>query len=181
MAYGWWSVQVDRNYSDNTFTLRAANKIGENIGFTGSDTISADITQWENSSEIYWLTQDATQFAGTYYFTLTGSLQEVRYYNDVISESVFYDYVMNPYSFEGNQINSAPNQLAFRLPLGSLLNTESFNSSIHPKVTGSWITTSSFSTNSSASFTSTPTWLNNVEDIYSDQKTLTNYNQYFQI
>jgi len=76
---------------------------------------------------------------------------------------------MNPYSFEGNQINSAPNQLAFRLPLGSLLNTESFNSSIHPKVTGSWITTSSFSTNSSASFTSTPTWLNNVEDIYSDQ------------
>ena len=166
---GWWSIQVDRNYNNNTFTLRAANKIGENIGFTDSDTISADIGLWETSTEIYWLPQNYTQFAGIYYFPFTGSMQEVRYYTETISESIFYDYVMNPYSFEGNGDNTAPNQLAFRLPLGSLLNTGSYNNSIHPKVTGSWVTTSSFGSQSTASFTSTPTWLKNVEDIYLDQ------------
>jgi hypothetical protein len=165
----WWSIQVDRNYNTSEFTLRAANKIGENLGFTGSDTISADIQQWENSSEIYWLPQNYTQFAGIYYFPFSGSFQEVRYYTEVISESVFHDYTMNPYSFEGNGINSAPNQLAFRLPLGTLLNTGSYNDSIHPKITGSWVTTSSFNGQSTASFSSTPTWLNNIEDIHLDQ------------
>ena len=166
---GWWSVQVDRDYATNEFTLNAANKIGENLGFTGSFTISADIQQWENSSEIRWLPQNYIPLAGEDYFPFSGSLQEVRYYTEVISESVFYDYAMNPYSFEGNETNSAPNQLAFRLPLGSLLNTGSYSGSIHPKVTGSWVTTSSFGTHSTASFESIPTWLNNVEDIHLDQ------------
>jgi len=167
----WWSIQVDRDVTGDTgnFILRAANNIGENLGFTGSDTIEGNTTIWENSTEMYWLPQNYVQFVGVNYFPFTGSLQEVRYYAETISESVFYDYAMNPYSFEGNGINSAPNQLAFRLPLGSLLDTGSYSSSIHPKVTGSWVTTSSFSTNSSASFSSTPTWLNNVEDIYLDQ------------
>ena len=167
----WWSIQVDRDTTGDTgnFILRAANNIGENLGFTGSDTIEGNTTIWENSTEIYWLPQNYVQFIGDNYFPFTGSLQEVRYYAETISESVFYDYAMNPYSFEGNGINSAPDQLAFRLPLGSLLDTGSYSSSIHPKITGSWVTTSSFSTNSSASFSSTPTWLNNVEDIYLDQ------------
>ena len=166
---GWWSIQVDRDYSNNTFTLRAANKIGENIGFTGSDNISADTQQWENSNEIHWLPQTYTQLAGINYFPLSGSFQEVRYYVETLSESIFYDYTMNPYSFEGNNINSAPDTLAFRLPLGSLLNTGSYEDSIHPKITGSWVTTSSFNNQSTASFSSIPTWLNNVEDIHLDQ------------
>ncbi len=168
----WWSVQVDRDISignDGGFILRAANKIGENIGFTGSDAIEGNTTPWESSTEIHWLPQNYTQFAGIYYFPFTGSLQEVRYYTEQLSESVFYDYAMNPYSFEGNRTNTAPDTLAFRLPLGSLLNTGSYKDSIHPKVTGSWVTTSSFNTNSSASFTSIPTWLNNIEDIHLDQ------------
>jgi hypothetical protein len=49
---------------------------------------------------------------------------------------------MNPSSIEGNSLNSGADQLAFRLPLGGELYTGS--NSIHPKVTGSWITTSSF-------------------------------------
>ena len=165
----WWSVQVDRNLIDQTFTLRAANKISENLGFTGSDNISAAISQWGTSNEIYWLPQDYATIAGTIYFPFSGSFQEVRYYNETISESVFYDYTMNPYSFEGNGTNTAPNQLAFRLSLGTLLNTGSYSGSIHPKVTGSWVTTSSFDTQSTASFSSIPTWLENVEDLYFDQ------------
>jgi len=165
----WWSVQVNRNSENATFTLLAANKIGENLGFTGSDTISADLGPWNSSDSILWLPQTYKQFAGIYYFPLTGSLQEVRYYTEAISESIFHDYAMNPYSFEGNSTNSAPDKLAFRLSLGTLLNTGSYEDSIHPKITGSWITTSSFNGQSSASFSGTPTWLNNVEDIYLDQ------------
>ena len=168
----WWSVQIDRDLSignNGGFILRAANKIGENIGFTGSDAISADTTKWENSNEIHWLPQNNISLDGEDYFPFSGSLQEVRYYTEQLSESVFYDYAMNPYSFEGNGTNTAPDKLAFRLPLGSLLNTGSYSGSIHPKVTGSWVTTSSFDTHSTASFTSIPTWLNNVEDIHLDQ------------
>ena len=168
----WWSVQIDRDLSignNGGFILRAANKIGENLGFTGSDAISADTTKWENSNEIYWLPKNYISLAGENYFPFSGSLQEVRYYTEQLSESVFYDYAMNPYSFEGNGTNTAPDTLAFRLPLGTLLNTGSYSGSIHPKVTGSWVTTSSFDTHSTASFTSIPTWLNNVEDIHLDQ------------
>tara|TARA_Y100000385_G_scaffold127925_1_gene133135 strand:- start:1755 stop:11438 length:9684 start_codon:yes stop_codon:yes gene_type:complete len=178
----WWSVQVNRNISsvnpsNGTFTLLAANKIEENLGFTGSDEISADISQWGSSNKIHWIPNEYFPIDSIFYFPFTGSFQEIRYYAETISESVFFDYTMNPYSFEGNGTNTAPNQLAFRLPLGSLLGTGSDNtyvsgsyySSIHPKVTGSWVTTSSFDTHSTASFTSQPTWLNNVEDLYFDQ------------
>jgi hypothetical protein len=41
--------------------------------------------------------------------------------------------------------------------------------SIHPKVTGSWLTTSSFASNSTASFDSTPTFVPNTEYFYYDQ------------
>jgi hypothetical protein len=94
-------------------------------------------------------------------------LQEIRYYNTVLSESVFKDYIMNPYSNEGNSINSSPDQLAFRLTLGGELYTGSV--SIHPKITGSWAATSSFVTNSSASFASTPTFVPNTEYFFLDQ------------
>ena len=166
----WWSVQI--NKKDGGFVLSSANSIGENLGFTGSDEINADITKWESADQLFWLPQTYVQFDSTYYFPFSGSLQEVRYFTEPLSQSVFFDYTMNPYSFEGNSINSAPDQLAFRLPLGTMLKTGSFNKSIHPKVTGSWVTTSSFRNDiaSTASFSSAqPTWLNNIEDIYPDQ------------
>jgi hypothetical protein len=101
------------------------------------------------------------------YNSFSGSFQEIRYYNKPISESVFKDYIMNPSSIEGNSLNSGADQLAFRLPLGGELYTGS--NSIHPKVTGSWLTTSSFASNSTASFDSTPTFVPNTEYFYYDQ------------
>jgi hypothetical protein len=166
----WWSVQINRK--DGKFELLSANAIGENLGFTGSDEINADTTKWEAADQMFWLPQTYVLFDSTYYFPFSGSLQEVRYFTEPLSQSVFFDYTMNPYSFEGNNINSAPNQLAFRLPLGTMLKTGSFNTSIHPKVTGSWVTTSSFRNDiaSTASFSSAkPTWLKNIEDVYPDQ------------
>jgi hypothetical protein len=74
---------------------------------------------------------------------------------------------MNPSSIEGNSLNSGADQLAFRLPLGGELYTGS--NSIHPKVTGSWVTTSSLPLDSTASFDSTPTFVPNTEYFYYDQ------------
>ncbi len=45
------------------------------------------------------------------YLPLTGALQEVRYWDVPLSESLFYDYVVNPYSTQGNTINSSPDSL----------------------------------------------------------------------
>ncbi len=167
---GWWSVQINRNSGAGTFDLFAANKSDENLLFTGSDTITADISKWVSSNQMYWAPNSVTSLAGTIYYPFTGSLQEVRYFTEPLSESRFFDYTMNPYSFEGNSpVNSAPDELAFRLSLGTMLKTGSFNQSIHPKVTGSFVLTASFNGQSTASFRTTPTWLNNIEDIYLDQ------------
>ena len=79
---------------------------------------------------------------------------------------------MNPLSIEGNDINSSPNQLAFRASLGSELdNTQDIVlSSIHPKITGSWEISQSFSTgNSNIEFKNTASYNSNTEHIFLDQ------------
>jgi hypothetical protein len=158
----WWSVMVTKTGTglSTNFQLYAGNKIyggGENgtsIGFFASSSIIGEDTLWIFPTDVS--------------FQLSGSFQEIRYYNKPISESVFKDYVMNPSSIEGNSLNSGADQLAFRLPLGGELYTGS--NSIHPKVTGSWITTSSFPTTpDQIIFSSTPTFVKNTEYFYYDQ------------
>lgn len=71
----------------------------------------------------------------------SASFQELRYYSIPISESVFDDYVMNPYSIEGSSTegaNSSYNTLLYRIDLGTSLNRyHPIVSSSHPSVTGS--------------------------------------------
>jgi hypothetical protein len=157
----WWSVMVTR--SGSNFNLYAGNKTyegGDNgtaLGFYSSSYVSAsDASFTDYSLDANFLSIGTEAY-----------LQEIRYYNTVLSESVFKDYIMNPYSIEGNSINSSPDQLIFRLPLGGELYTGSV--SIHPKVTGSWIATSSFGSNSTSSFVSTPTFVPNTEYFFYDQ------------
>jgi hypothetical protein len=99
----------------------------------------------------------------------SGSIQEVRYYNLPLSESVFDDYVMNPESIEGISISGSGSSfatLAFRAPLGNELvmpknneqgldkNFQTFTS-IHPSITSSiGLTTGSFLV---ADYTDSPT------------------------
>jgi hypothetical protein len=168
---GWWSVMVNR--SGSNFTLSAGNKIyegGDNgtlLGFYASSSIVGSITAWTGSKNSSFAKGPLTISTKTY-TAFSGSLQEIRYYANPISESVFKDYIMNPYSIEGNSLNSSPNELAFRLPLGGELYTSSI--SIHPKITGSWTSTSSFFIgHSSASFNSTPTFIPNTEYFFYDQ------------
>ena len=167
---GWWSVMVNR--SGSNFTLSAGNKIyegGDNgtlLGFYTSSSVIGSINAWTGSVSSSFARGPLTISTKTY-TAFSGSLQEIRYYNNSISENVFKDHIMNPYSIEGNSLNSSPNELAFRLPLGGELYTSSI--SIHPKITGSWTPTSSFVGHSSASFNSTPLFLPNREYFFYDQ------------
>ena len=129
--------------------------------------------EWGNDN---WGYNEAPSGFGTSYFgsggpignSLSGSLQEVRYFNIAISESVFKDYIMNPLSFESNGVNTAPNNLIFRGALGSELDLLS-SSSIHPLTTGSWVARNSFQDTNTSSFSSTPIYEPNTEYIFQDQ------------
>jgi hypothetical protein len=173
----WWSVMIKKSGSgaSTNFELYSGNKMyegGENgtsIGFIASSSVTANDTYFNLSTTAYFGSSSVVNSGPNFgtYNKFSGSFQEIRYYTKPISESVFKDYIMNPSSIEGNSLNSGADQLAFRLPLGGELYTGS--NSIHPKVTGSWITTSSFASDSTAFFNSTPTFVPNTEYFYYDQ------------
>ena len=156
----WWSVAFTLENPTNISTqatLYAGNKIyngkdGTSIGYFASSSLN---TTANPTSLIGGLSNFPAETSipdggwNASWECFTGSYQEIRYYNTNITENQFKDYVMNPLSFEGNSINGAPDQLAFRAALGSDLNKYIGNvKSIHPKVTGSWAITSSFASNS---------------------------------
>jgi hypothetical protein len=160
----WWSVMLTSG--SNGYKLHAGNKIyegGDNntaLGFYSSSSITSSYNCWNLTNTIYFAT-------GSLFNRFSGSLQEIRYYTTPLSESVFKDYIMNPNSIEGNSLNSSPNELAFRAPLGGELYTGSI--SIHPKITGSWSLTQSFTSNSNFSFNSPPAFIPNTEFFFADQ------------
>ena len=163
---GWWSVMVQYDTTKyDSFNLYAANKssddqLTQQIKFSSNSSIESEYNYWSGSSTAYFGSEVGTRE----YFS--GSLQEIRYYNTKISESIFNDYVLNPNSTEGNSTNSSPEELAFRASLGGELFTASY--SIHPKVSGSWATTSSFE-NGSGYDVYNGTYVNNVETISKNQ------------
>ena len=191
----WWSVMVTRQDTgtSSSYNLYSGNKIyegGDNntiIGFFESSSIDGVDSPWTSTVSSYFPVSfsvqspwgydivtyddtaiyDGTSGASSSYSPISGSYQEIRYYSTRISESVFKDYVMNPYSIEGNNINSSPNELAFRAPIGGELYTGSV--SIHPKVTGSWVATHSFASNSNFYYDSTPNFITNKEFFFVDQ------------
>jgi hypothetical protein len=150
---GWWSVMVTKNGND--FTLYAANNIykgndGSSIGFieSSSATVTGAGDSWIAATTSHFGTISGNDLiiGSNTYTNFTGSYQEIRYYTKEMSDGVFRDYTMNPNSIEGNTLNSGPNELAFRAPLGGQLYTSSI--SMHPKITGSWIITQSFASDS---------------------------------
>jgi len=152
---GWWSVLI--NSSSTGFTLYAANKNyegedGNIVGFQASSSITGSNV---------WTASLVSTFGSASYKTFTGSFQEIRYYSQPLTKDNFDAYVMNPYSTEQSEY------LAFRATLGGELYTSSV--SVHPKVTGSWIATSSFASNSNFYFSGSYSWVNNTEVFYFDQ------------
>jgi hypothetical protein len=155
---GWWSVLINKN--SNVYTLYAKNKNykgedGNVISFQASSSVTSAATSWNSSTISYF--GISSSLTGKIF---TGSLQEIRYYTLPLPESNFDAYVMNPYSSELSEY------LAFRATLGGELYTASI--SVHPKVTGSWVTTSSFASNSNF-YTSSGVYIPNTEVFYFDQ------------
>tara|TARA_R110000764_G_scaffold71567_1_gene147362 strand:- start:8480 stop:17566 length:9087 start_codon:yes stop_codon:yes gene_type:complete len=164
----WWSVQTTVE-SSNTATLTAANQINKKLGFSGSSISTGfDSSYYFSAPKIVFPSDGDIGIGTKTYKAFSGSFQEIRYYNSKIKNDVFYDYTMNPYSFEGNTINSAPDELFFRADLGTLLNTGS-TTSVHPKITGSsTFMTSSFSLGSDF-YISSSNFSINRELIHQDQ------------
>ena len=165
----WWSVQVNTDYISNSSSLFVANQIDGKLGFNSSSSIVGFDSTYYSDASIGYLNKDTNITLDSKTYTpFSGSLQELRYFNQEISQSKFYDYVLNPYSIEGNDINSTPDQLFFRAALGTQLDTGS-RTSIHPRVTGSTSQITQSFTSDSSFYINNDNWISNVENIYQDQ------------
>ena len=167
---GWWTVALTYTGS-NVFNLYAANNIydgddGSTIGFIASASVTGDVSIWDNHTDAYYISDAGSNFpnGGS---PFSGSLQEIRYFAKPLELASFKDFTMNPDSIKIDGLNGASNYLAFRAALGGELYTSSV--SIHPKVTGSWITTSSFTGGSNSFTINTQNWANNYEYIFLNQ------------
>jgi len=163
----WWSVMTTQN--GTTATLHAANSINNTLGFVSSSSVTGySATNYNNGTIIRFPNSSSITYGSNTYLPFSGSLQEIRYYTPNISASVFYDYVLNPYSSEGNGINSSPNELIFRADLGTLSDISN-RKSIHPKVSGSSVyITSSFASDSNF-YLSSSNFIPNKEIINENQ------------
>ena len=162
---GWWSIMTTQD--NTTATVFAANKIENKLGFTGSNSITGyNASPYNSGTKILFPNSSNLTIGSNTYTPFSGSIQEIRYYSPTLSQSAFDDYTLNPLSFKGNGVNTY-DQLIFRADLGTLSSTGS-RTSIHPKVTGSWGTTSSFS-NTSNFFISEESFSSNTEYVYLNQ------------
>lgn len=173
----WWSILLTTSGSGPyTWNLTAAQKGEGYIKYAQSSSTSFISTISEG--EIVFLGSNEIADPETY-FAVSGALQEFRYYTVPITSDVFEDYVLNPYSIEGNTISgisSSFNTLAFRAPLGTDLlatyTTLPIALSTHPAVTGSSPTASFIL--GVGDYTSDysvydPVWIENQEMIYQKQ------------
>ena len=167
----WWNVSITRDEPFN-YTLRAANSLysgsnGSSLGWEASSSfVAGDEDGWITGEKSYFPSLDRDDIDT--YVAFTGSYQEIRYYNTALNSQSFFDHTMNPQSFEGNSINSAPDELAFRATLGGELFTGSL--SMHPKVSGSWVSQSSFTDNNSLfNLEGTSVFAVNREYVFMDQ------------
>jgi hypothetical protein len=123
----------------------AKNKIysgsdGNSIGFQDYNYVLSTPFSTVVSGSFYLSHPTDVTIAGKTYSPFSGSFQELRFYKTNLLESRFDDYVMNPYSIEGNQISgneSSLKSLIFRAPLGTVLDndiTQTTRTSIHPQI-----------------------------------------------
>ena len=162
----WWSVMTTQN--NLTASLSIANNINNNIGFNEYDEVTGfDPNYYNIQQKIFFPHYSNKSFNSGIYTPFSGSIQEIRYYTSVIDSTSFENFTLNPYFYKGNNFNTT-NELCFRADLGTLSYTSS-RSSIHPKITGSWVATSSFNSGESSFYLSNENFKPNVELIYQNQ------------
>jgi len=114
----WWNFMLFRNNTTYSIYLRTKDRNAINF----NEQIS-----WTNSNPGFYTGSSTASFGGS------GSIHysEIRYWSEILSSNIFNKHVLNPESYEGNNITSSYYTLAFRAPLGNNLITNSFVS-IHP-------------------------------------------------
>ena len=171
---GWWTVALNLSSSLGSSSLYVKNNIyegddGNQLGFQSSASIPYSGMLHLGLNLTASLGTGSISYGGKTYRTFTGSFQEFRYYNTLLSESIINNYVMNPLSIEGNSSTgpgSSFNSLLFRAPLGAVLDNNiliTARTSSHPSITGSSnsLVTQSFYTNNSIYTINPPTSTNN--------------------
>jgi len=159
----WWNVMLQYDSGSNKFNLNTGNKIyigndGTKLGFTGSTSIT--VPTYDDTLGYRNANLANSGFGGSGFFgtgksgsiKFSGSFQEHRYWTNLLSVEAFHNHIMDPLSIETGYLTgslSPVETLAFRTRegedwsiTGSLTNPE--YQSIHPKVTGSFSPTSSF-------------------------------------
>jgi hypothetical protein len=166
----WWSVMITWDDTNN-FTLYAGNKLqyngydGNQIGFLASSSVTSSGNNWKDQeAEASYFGKRNNLHLPTEYDYFTGSFQEIRYYTRPLGMDSFKDFIMNPNSMDTVGETTYADYLAFRGSLGGELYTGSI--SIHPKITGSWITTQSFNSNSDFNLPNDPSFSANIETVF---------------
>jgi hypothetical protein len=170
----WWSIMLNRSgsfgndpsFGTHTFTIFAGST-GYYDGYDGNQIMNL-YSSSINNSPTWGYSGSAITFFDTptsiYYpdaLAFSGYTQEIRYWAATQSIASFKDYIMNPQSIDYIGETTYANKLTTRLPLGGDLYTGS--TSIHPKITGSWVTTSSFISNSNFYISNPSAFQPNIE------------------
>ena len=125
--YNWWNVVLERNSTTTRLYVKSelSGEIGhQSSSFTSTPSSSRFI---ETGSNTYLGTIppniSASLISAPFYNFGTGEyygqFQELKAYNNFISESIINTHTLNPESYIGNNSNSAYNDLLFRFPLGN--------------------------------------------------------------
>jgi hypothetical protein len=180
----WWSILINQSTDLANFpiTLYVKNNIydgydGSQLGFQASSSVNTSGVWVGGSNKNFRLSNNTSvTTAGKTYAPFSGSFQELRFYKTVLGEKKFDDYVMNPYSIEGNSIegtNDAFNQLFFRAPLGTMLDNSGSGTqtrtSIHPAISQYPVINSFGSAGSNYTLNGTYTFEPNTETLYQNQ------------
>jgi len=173
----WWNVNITRETgslrkhqtgSSNIYTLTVGNKDEFGIQYYKSSSFNINGTTQSEYNKSWGA--NTIEFLGgaDIFFPFYGELQEFRYWIGSLPEVNFKDHILNPKSISYINETGSYNNLIFRLPLGSELDTykTQYLKSIHPSEY------SSFIFNGVTSSTA-------ILDNYSDAIYNNNYENYF--
>lgn len=164
---GWWnvnltretgSIRTDQTGSNQTYTITIGNKNQYGIQYLESASIFIDGSVSSSYNKSWNSFNKILLGGGTVNNVFSGSLQEFRYWIGSIPIEDFKDHILNPKSISYLNETSSYNNLIFRLPLGSELDTLKQNinsSSYHPSQILSFISggiSSSITENTSPNF-----------------------------
>ncbi|MDA7649007.1 hypothetical protein N8580_01595, partial [Akkermansiaceae bacterium] len=172
----WWTVGIGINGDSAPYivALTVAESIyegddGFKIGHIAtSQGNSSNMAGWKGTSTyVYpYTSTNGVSLDGNDYYGLTGSYQEIKFYNYPVDKTKIYDTTVNPHAILGENPSSSADNIIFRAPLGSELNTTTGTlTSVHPKITGSNIL-NSFSSDSNYTVGEDIIFLPNTEYYY---------------